>query len=424
MKKLFKVLSLALVAMMLVACSGGNGGNEGGQAAAEPAEIVFWHTLTDHDEENVKEIVDAFNAANEGVYHVTQETQPLDGFEAKVLESVTNGVGPNLVWLYPGTATEYVGEGLALDFGQYLTDADVKNRVSEGIWASVTDYEDGKMHAVPGTLTGPIMFYNQDLLDKYGQAMPTTWDELLEVCKVVVDGEKAEGHDIMGFGPDSVDTLGIIVLKQLGLEYINADKTANDWTDQKFVDWLNWWKQAEADGYFQLVDPEGYHSGPFGNQNYLCYLGSSAGIGYINHDSFNMTTGAVPQVAGGKNYTETTVRALVGFTKGDASDEGAAKFAAFFANAENNTKFVQTYGAASPYLDVAASDEYKNYAAGSPAIQALALMTDYAGTRTNVVGQQACKEAITQALKIAVAGTETVEALTTAQAQANAALSE
>ncbi|MEE3409167.1 MAG: hypothetical protein VZQ95_07250, partial [Erysipelotrichaceae bacterium] len=60
----------------------------------------------------------------------------------------------------------------------------------------------------------------------------------------------------------------------------------------------------------------------------------------------------------------------------------------------------------------------------SPAIQALALMTDYAGTRPNVVGQQGCKEAITQALKIAVAGTDTVEALTTAQAQANAALSE
>ena len=79
MKKLFKLLSLALVAMMLVACSGGNGGNGGESESTEPAEIVFWHTLTDHDEENVKEIVDAFNAANEGVYHVTQETQPLDG---------------------------------------------------------------------------------------------------------------------------------------------------------------------------------------------------------------------------------------------------------------------------------------------------------------------------------------------------------
>ena len=52
-------------------------------------------------------------------------------------------------------------------------------------------------------------------------------------------------------------------------------------------------------------------------------------------------------------------------------------------------------------------------------------MNSYAGTRPNVAGQQGCKEAIIQALKIAVAAdSDTVEALTTAQAQANAALSE
>jgi multiple sugar transport system substrate-binding protein len=421
MKKFLTAILAVMMVFSLAACGKQEGGDK---PADQPVEIMFWHTLTDHDEAMVDEIVKAFNAENEGKYIVKHETQPLEGFEAKVLEAVTNGVGPSLVWLYPGTATEYVGEGLAIDFGQYLTDADIKNRVSEGIWNSLTDYSDGKCHAIAGTLTGPIMFYNQDLLDKYNLAMPTTWDELYDVCKTVVDGEKAEGKTIMGFGPDSVDTLGIIVLEQLGLHYIDANKTANDWTNQKFVDWVNWWKKAESEGYFMLVDPEGYHSGPFGNQNYLCYMGSSAGIGYINHESFNMTTGPVPQVAGGKNYTETTLRALIGFTKDAKVDEGAAKFAAFFAKAENNAKFVETYGAASPYLDVANTDSYKKYAAGSPAIQALSLMTDYAGTRPNVVGQQGCKEAITQALKIAVAGTDTVEALTTAQAQANSALSE
>lgn len=424
MKKIFKLIVVALCAMMLVACS--NGGNNGGgdEPTAEAQEIVFWHTLTDHDEEMVTEIVDAFNAANEGVYHVTHETQPLDGFEAKVLESVTNGVGPSLVWLYPGTATEYVDEGLSINFGDYVTDADVKNRVSEGIYKSLTDYTDGGLHAIAGTLTGPIMFYNQDLLDKYNCATPTTWEELLEVCKTVVDGEKAEGNDIIGFGPDSVDTLGIIVLEQLGLHYIDDNKTANDWTNEKFVNWVKWWQEAEKAGYFMMVDPEGYHSGPFGNQNYLCYMGSSAGIGYIDHSAFNMTTGPVPQTAGGKNYTETTVRALVGFKKDDATDEGAAKFAAFFVNAENNNKFAQTYGAASPYTDVVATDSYKSYAAASPAIEALASMNDYAGTRPAVVGQTGCKEAITVALKTAAIGGDALESLTAAQAQANAALSE
>ena len=424
MKKLLKVISLLLVAFMLFACAGNGGGKE--EETAQAQEIVFWHTLTDHDEAMVTEIVDAFNAENEGKYHVTHETQPLDGFEAKVLESVSNGVGPSLVWLYPGTATEYVENDLAIDFGEYISDDEYKNRVSAGIYASSTEYEDGKLHAIAGTLTGPIMFYNQDLLDKYNCAMPTTWDELLEVCKTVVDGEKAAGNEIYGFGPDSIDTLGIVVLKQLGLEYIDANKTANDWTNPKFVDWVNWWKEAEAGGYFKLKDPnENYHSGPFGSQQYLCYMGSSAGIGYINHDAVNMTTGPVPQVAGGIKYTETTVRALVGFKKDAATDEGAARFAAYFVKAENNDKFAQTYGAASPYTDVNALADYQEYANTSIAIKALAMMNDYAGTRTTVTGQTAAKESIIQALTTAViTGGDTVEALTNAQAQANAALAE
>ena len=418
MKKIFTVLLAVLLAFSFAGCT------KKEDKPQEKAEIVFWHTLTDHDEQLVQEIADAFNASQE-LYHVTQQTQPLDGFEAKVYEAVTNGTGPNLVWLYPNTAQDYVEADLSIDFGQYLTDADVKNRVSAGIYASLTEYADGKLHSVAGTLTGPIMFYNQDLLDKYNLSIPTTWDELYDVCKTVVDGEKAEGKDIMGFGPDSVDTLGIIVMNQLGLNYINSDKTVTDWTNEKFVNWVNWWKKAESEKYFQLVDSEGYHSGPFGNGNYLCYLGSSAGIGYITPNGFTMTTGMVPQVAGGKNYTETTVRALVGFKKSEAADKGTAEFVKFFTNAQNNLKFVQTYGAASPYTDVAELQEYKDYAAKSPAIQALLSMTSFAGTRPSTSGQTGCKEALVQALRTSIiSGDDAATALTNAQAQANAALKE
>ena len=99
MKKLFKVLVVVLAAMMLVACSGGNSGNGGDEG--EVAEVMIWHTLTDHDEEMLQQIVDAFNAENEGKYHVTQETQPLDGFNAKVYEAVTNGVRRQQIHPHP-----------------------------------------------------------------------------------------------------------------------------------------------------------------------------------------------------------------------------------------------------------------------------------------------------------------------------------
>ena len=425
MKKLFKVISVALIALMLVACSGGKG-NEGGNESAGPAEVMIWHTLTDHDEEMLQEIVDAFNAENEGVYHVTQETQPLDGFNAKVYEAVTNGVGPNLVWLFPSTAQDYIDEGLALDYSKYFADADYKDRVAEGVYAASTDYADGGLHAVVCTLTGPIMFYNKELLEKYNCEIPQTWDDLLTVCKAVVDGEKAEGKDIMGFGPDDYVTMSVIVMEQLGLDYIASDNTVPNWTDQKFIDWLNWWKEAEDSGYFMLKDPEGYHSGPYGNQQYFCYMGSSAGMNYITPNGFTIVTGPVPQVAGGKEYTEITTRAMVGFAKeNEAENAGAAEFVKFFTKAENNLPFCQKYSASTPFSDVASSEVYQEYFNSSVAQQAFSILLPVSGTRKSVKGSGSADEALKAAVgSIIIDGADPAETMAAAQATANAALAD
>jgi len=423
MKKLFKVLSLVLVAMMLVACSaGGNGGGEEKKEEAAAQEIVFWHTLTDHDFEMVQEIVDAFNAEYEGKYHVTHETQPLDGFSSKVYEAVTNGVGPNLVWLYPNTANDYVDAGLALDYSQYWTDADYKDRVEPGVYNACVDFSDGGMHAAIATITGSIMFYNKELLEKYQLAIPQTWDELLAACKTVVDGEKAEGKEIMGFGPDSVDTLGIIALRQLGYNYIENGKT-NGWTSEEFVNWVNWWKEAEKAGYFQLVDPEGYHSGPFGNQQYFCYMGSSAGMNYITPNGFTIVTGPVPQVDLAKPYTEITTRALVSFKVDEATDAGTAEFVKFFVKADYNLPFCQKYSASTPFSDVQSLPAYQEYFNASIAQQALTEMLPYAGTRANVSGGSSVDEALKAALRSAIIDdADVVETFTNAAATADAAL--
>ena len=421
MKKLFRILVTLLVAISLVACS--NGGGNGGKQEAAASEIIFWHTLTDHDEEMVQEIVDAFNAEFEGKYHVTQETQPLDGFAGKVYEAVTNGVGPNIVWQFPNTAQDYVEAGLSLDYSKYFTDADYKNRVSSGVYAASTEYADGGLHAVIATITGSIMFYNKELLEKYNLEIPTTWTQLYEACKTVVDGEKAEGNTIMGFGPDSVELMGLIPLEQMGLSYIDKNNTTADWTNEKFVEFVNWLKAAEAEGYFQLVDPEGYHSGPFGNQQYFCYMGSSAGMGYITPNGFTIVTGPVPQTEGGKNYTEITTRALVSFTKDEATDAGTAEFVKFFTKAEWNLPFCQKYSASTPFSDVESSSVYQEYYQNSIAQQALAGMLSYAGTRPSVAGESGVQEAMRAALKsIIIEGNDALETLTAQQAVANASL--
>ena len=59
---------------------------------------------------------------------------------------------------------------------------------------------DGKLVALPIFTDAPALYYRKDLLEKHGQPVPTTWEQLTEVAQAVQDAERAEGNaDIWGF---------------------------------------------------------------------------------------------------------------------------------------------------------------------------------------------------------------------------------
>ena len=59
---------------------------------------------------------------------------------------------------------------------------------------------DGKLVALPIFTDAPALYYRKDLLDKYGAKVPTTWAELAETAKLVMDKEREAGNkDMWGF---------------------------------------------------------------------------------------------------------------------------------------------------------------------------------------------------------------------------------
>ena len=59
---------------------------------------------------------------------------------------------------------------------------------------------DGRLVALPVFTDAPALYYRKDLLDKYGVKVPTTWAELADTAKMVMDKQRQAGNkDMWGF---------------------------------------------------------------------------------------------------------------------------------------------------------------------------------------------------------------------------------
>ena len=59
------------------------------------------------------------------------------------------------------------------------------------------DQVGGKLVALPYFADAQFLYYRKDLLDKYKQPVPKTWDEMMATAKIIIDGEK--NSQLQGF---------------------------------------------------------------------------------------------------------------------------------------------------------------------------------------------------------------------------------
>jgi sn-glycerol 3-phosphate transport system substrate-binding protein len=222
-----QLLTMLLLAVLLVACGGGEettdtGTDSGGEtttestdtgseeAAAEPAEeeemeeemteevvtIEFWHAMADDLGAVVDELVGRFNDSQDGiVVNATYQGSYDDTYNA-LLAAFETGTEPNIVQNFD------LASQTMFDTGRLIAASDLM--VADGYDSNVfvpavRDYysdEDG-MVAMAFNSSTPILYYNVDMMAEAGVEPPadgTSWSfsEMLAACDAIQESGVTE----------------------------------------------------------------------------------------------------------------------------------------------------------------------------------------------------------------------------------------
>lgn len=189
MKK-FLALILALVMVLgLVACGGGSGDEAEGDkvtlnviAAQYGTKTADWWVGFEKD----------FEAANENIDLVVDVVSWNDIYTV-VNTRIANGEAPDILNI--DVFADYQADGMLLPAKDYVSEETYAKMYPAFLDQSVVD---GTVWAVPDLASARAMYYNKDLLDAAGVAVPTTWDELTAACEAL----KAANADVYPWGID------------------------------------------------------------------------------------------------------------------------------------------------------------------------------------------------------------------------------
>lgn len=374
MKDLFKKISIvAMCVAMLTGCSSSSSTGSDTSAStasadsAEETTITIWHTFTGGQDEVLNSIATDFEKENPNIHVNVVGGYNQNDFESTVQDAVVNGVGPNLVFNFVSFAKNFDGYDMLISFDDYFTQ-DYKSMVSQGIYDEATGFEDGKVHMIATYTTSQVLFFNKAIFDEAGVEIPKTWVELKEASKTIY-----EKTGVVGFAADSLtEILNAIILQSHDGKYIDETTKKTLFNDDETVKWIEWWAEGVRDGYFQVAPTTGdYNSSDLNNGAIASYVGSCAGLPFMDLTSINGELGVTRMPYIDENHKQVTVsnRSIIGFKKSDVEDEAVAKFAEYFIS--RDFEWVDELSAYSPYYAVQDTDEYKEYISGNIALQAV-----------------------------------------------------
>lgn len=339
-----------------------------------PVEIEFWHAMSGSKGELLQEITDEFNAKNEKItVKLVNQGGYRDLFE-KLMASAKANQLPAITQIYCNRLSWYIDKGLVEDLKPYMENAEfglTKESLEDipalfledGVWGE-------SQYAFPFNKSQMVLYYNQDMLDKAGVKVPTTWEEWkIANEKLTVDQNGDGNPEIYGtvFANDLSTDIAPWV-KQAGGLIIddNADKLNFDTAETKEA--VEFLAGMMSNKTARTAGEDKNSNVPFAQLRAAMCVASTSSIPYIQADMpADVKWFAAPLPAHKTNdqlYYGTNVAVFNTVTP--EAKLASWEYIKFLTSSENTAKFAMGTG----YLPVRKSatelDVYKDYISKNP----------------------------------------------------------
>lgn len=385
MTKWFQRLGLSILAICLTACSytkpmKSTEGSVSTQSASKipaaidkPVKIEFWHAMTGDLAGALQKITSDFEAQSPNVKVKLVYQGSYTDLQQKLIAAAKSNHSPAIAQTYADWNTSFVREGLLTDLTPYLKDPkhgmpdaelnDIYPVLREdNIW-------DGHYYSLPFNKSTPILFYNKTLLEKNNMKVPETWDEWKEASAKLSTTKPDGKGKITGTGFEN----GIVLeaynyVLQAGGEFIDEKNQKLVFNSPEGRAGITFLRDMLQSGTARLAGEDGFMSGPFGRGDVAMYVGSSAGIPFVNKavgGKFEWFAAVPPKGKKSVGYIQgTNVSMFAHLT--EEQKLGAWNYIKFLINTDNSAYWAQKTG----YLPIRASvsqlDSYKAYVKVNP----------------------------------------------------------
>ncbi len=264
MKKTLKrlgslILCGALAVSLLAGCAGGNAAEtkapengtttaagEASQKKFDGVKLVYWSNWEASEPQGV--------VITEAVKAFEQETGAQVDLQFKGRKGIKEGLIPALdadqqVDMFDGMANKSNYGERIMCLEELAKAADYEKDTNPVMLELCRSYyEDGKLYEIPYQLKANLYLYNKDLFDQAGvTAVPTNWDEFLDVCQKLKDAGITPLTTDDAYSPQA---FGMHLARLIGSDEVEKVVKEGRWDRPEVLKTAQAFEQLASKGYF------------------------------------------------------------------------------------------------------------------------------------------------------------------------------